>query len=35
MTKLDNYEKDILESYENNEWISVDNLEDAKKKYGI
>ena len=31
MDKLDKYEKEILESYENDEWISVENLEERIK----
>jgi predicted DNA binding CopG/RHH family protein len=31
MDNLDKYEKEILESYENDEWVSVDNLEEKKK----
>jgi predicted DNA binding CopG/RHH family protein len=33
MDELDKYEKEILESYENDEWVSVDNLEEKKKLY--
>jgi len=33
MDKLDNYEKEILESYENDEWMSVENLAERKKEY--
>jgi len=33
MDKLDNYEKELLESYENDEWVSVENLEKKKKEY--
>ena len=33
MEKLDKYEKEILESYENDEWQSVDDLEKKKLKY--
>ncbi len=33
MDKLDNYEKEILESYENDEWESVENLAEKKKEY--
>ncbi len=33
MDKLDNYEKEILESYENDEWVSVENLAEKKKEY--
>lgn len=30
---LDPYEEDILKSYENDEWVSVDNLEEKKEEY--
>ena len=33
MAKLDDYEKDILQSYERDEWIPVDNLEEKKEEY--
>ena len=33
MDKLDNYEKEILESYENDEWVSVENLAEKKREY--
>ena len=33
MDKFDDYEKDVLKSYENDEWISVDNLEEKKEEY--
>ena len=38
MDKLDDYEKDILESYENDEWVSVKNVKEKRvcsirKKY--
>ena len=33
MDKFDDYEKDILKSYERDEWISVDNLEEKKEEY--
>jgi len=33
MDKLDKYEKEILELYENDEWISVDNLDQKKEEY--
>ncbi|MBD3339003.1 MAG: antitoxin [Candidatus Lokiarchaeota archaeon] len=33
MAKLDDYEKDILESYERDEWVTVDNLEEKKEEY--
>ena len=33
MDKFDDYEKDILKSYERDEWISVDNLEEKKEQY--
>ena len=33
MEKLDKYEKEILESYENDEWQSVDDFETKKSKY--
>jgi predicted DNA binding CopG/RHH family protein len=32
MDKLDKYEKEILESYENDKWISVENLEQRKQE---
>jgi len=31
--KLDEYEQDLLTSIENNEWVSVDNLEDEKNRF--
>ena len=31
--KLDKFEKDIFESYENDEWISVDNVKENIEKY--
>ncbi len=31
--KLDKEEKEILDSYENNEWISVKNIESEKKRF--
>ncbi len=33
MNKLDKYEKDVLGSFENNEWQSVKNLENKKTEY--
>ena len=33
MTKLDKNEKDILESYENDEWRSVDKVKEKKSTY--
>ncbi len=33
MSKLDKYEKDILESFENDEWEPVKNLEEEKERY--
>ena len=33
MDNFDDYEKDILKSYERDEWISVDNLEEKKEQY--
>jgi predicted DNA binding CopG/RHH family protein len=33
MKKLDKYEKDIVESYENNEWKDADNLDEIKKNF--
>jgi len=33
MDKFNSYEKDILKSYERDEWVSVDNLEEKKKEY--
>jgi len=33
MAKLDKSEKELLESFENGEWVSVDNLESEKLKY--
>lgn len=33
MDKFDTFEKDILESYERDEWISIDNLEEKKEEY--
>ncbi len=35
MSTLDQYEQELLESLENDEWISVDNLEDEKLKYRL
>ena len=31
--KLDKYEKDILESYENDEWIEVSDMKNEIKKH--
>ncbi len=33
MDKLDDYEKDILESYNNDEWKPIENLENKKEEY--
>ena len=33
MVKLDKYEKEINESYEKNEWQSVKDISQKKKKY--
>lgn len=33
MNNLDAYEKDILESFENDEWISIENLDEEKEEY--
>ena len=33
MTKLNKTEEELLKSYDNDEWISVDNLESEKVKY--
>ncbi|MDY6825211.1 MAG: antitoxin [Thermodesulfobacteriota bacterium] len=33
MDELNNYEKEILDSYENDEWESIKNLEQKKKEY--
>ncbi|MCH8955758.1 antitoxin [candidate division KSB1 bacterium] len=33
MAKLDKMEKELSKSYENDEWVSVDNLESEKSKY--
>jgi len=33
MTKLDKYEKEIIESYEKNEWQSVKDAPQKMKKY--
>ena len=33
MKKLDKYEKEILESFEKDEWETVDNLENKKSRY--
>ncbi|RKY80197.1 antitoxin [candidate division KSB1 bacterium] len=33
MDKFDSYEKDILKSYEKDEWVSVDNPEEKKEEY--
>ncbi len=33
MDKFDDYEKDILKSYERDEWISVNDLEEKKEEY--
>ena len=33
MVKLDKYEKEIIESYEKNEWYSVKDAPQKKKKY--
>ncbi len=33
MAKLDKFEKELLKSYEKNEWVSVDDFETKKLKY--
>lgn len=33
MDKLDKYEKEILSSYENDEWETVENVEQKKLQY--
>ncbi len=33
MDKLDKYEKDILASYENDEWVQAKDSEDVKKRF--
>ena len=33
MTKLDKAEKELLKSYDSDEWVSVDNHESEKLKY--
>ncbi len=33
MDKLDKYEKDILESYENDEWVPAKDSEDVKRRF--
>ena len=33
MDKLDKYEKDILESYKNDEWVPAKDLEDVKRRF--
>jgi len=33
MNKYTDYEKDILESYDNNEWLSTSDIENDKKRY--
>ncbi len=33
MAKLDKMEKELSKSYENDEWVSVDNLKSEKLKY--
>lgn len=33
MAKLDKFEKEILESYENDEWVTVKDVESEKSKY--
>jgi predicted DNA binding CopG/RHH family protein len=33
MSKLDKYEEDILKSYENDEWKSVNNINEIKQQY--
>ena len=33
MDKLDKYEKDILASYENDEWVPAKDSEDVKKRF--
>ncbi len=32
-TKLDKYEKDILKSYENDEWVEIPNMKTEIKKH--
>lgn len=33
MNKYTDFEKEILESYENEEWVSIADLEEDRKKY--
>jgi predicted DNA binding CopG/RHH family protein len=33
MEKLDKYEREILDSYNNDEWESISNIEQKKSKY--
>ena len=33
MNKYTDYEKEILESYDNNEWLSISDIESDKKRY--
>ena len=33
MNKYTDYEKEILESYDNNEWLSTSDIENDKKRY--
>ena len=33
MSKLDKYENDIIESYENDEWIPSKDIADVKKRF--
>ena len=33
MDKLDKYEEELLKSYENDEWIPANDLEDVKKRF--
>lgn len=33
MDKFDEYEKDILKSYENDEWLPVENPDEKKAEY--
>jgi predicted DNA binding CopG/RHH family protein len=33
MKRIDNEEKDLLKSYDRDEWISTDNFEEQRKSY--
>ncbi|HPG41858.1 MAG TPA: antitoxin [bacterium] len=33
MNKLDKYEQELVESWENDEWVSEENIEEKKKEY--